>query len=351
MPKVSVCSTAFRPGGIDILLAGMQQQTYKDFEVILVDRRYERRHDSVVQMARDAGVSLMHVPEHRRNGKWISFASAWNTCFAVARGELVLLLADWMCPPPDWIERHLALLDGKRRYVIGSYHFLTMPPLKLKKPMDFASVVTEWESTFECVDTSPVFTGEILDEIDVFEAGRFDCSWISSLRHPVFKKDLRTEILPVASEGVDEGWLHIKNDSVARSILMEMNGLDERLERGRGPLDIDLQVRLTANRVGIYWDPGLFVYYMDPHDILPTLPFGGTKRRLEGRWSWEDGLRYVTRRRVEINFGEPPRAKNPWDIKQLEADLASWRDLNTICPIRDVSDLEYWGMPIEPDTA
>ena len=247
-PEVSVLTTTFRPGGIDILLAGMRDQSYKDFEVICVDRRYLLRRDAVRDLAKEYGVPLLHVPEHRRNGKWVSFASGWNTAIALARGRVLLFLADWMYPPAGWIEQHLNALGEARRYVVGSYRYVALPELVLKRPYDFAEVVRLWESGYECTEATPVYNGEILDEMVPFRDGRFDPAWLPRLfRQPVRHQDLRTtQLARPAGPGVGEGWLHIKNDSVRRDLMWELNGLDERLERGRGPLDIDLQYRMEA---------------------------------------------------------------------------------------------------------
>ena len=347
MPKVSIVSTVCRPGGIDILLAGMRDQTFKDFEVILVDRRYERRHARVMEMAEQYGVDLVHVPEHRRNGKWVGFASAWNTGFALAQGEYVLMLVDWSYAPPTWIEKHLAVLEGKRRYAFGPYRFLELPALILKKEFDFESI--KWGEFDRCVDTNEVLDGHVFDEVDVFMDGRFDPAWIPQLTS-TYTKDLRLNYGESARSNVDEGWLHIKNDSVTRSVLEELDGLDERLERGRGPLDIDLQIRLTVGRVETYWDPELYIWYMDPHSITQGYPWGGKSKRIEGRWSWNDGLGYADRRKVELSFGAPITAKNKQRLSVLSEKLAAWRDPKFVCPINDVTDLEYWGCEMWPDT-
>ena len=352
-PEVSVLSTVFRPGGIDVLLAGMRDQTFKDFEVILVDRRYEKRHKEVQEMAWGYDVPLLHVPEHRRNGKWVSFASAWNTAIALARGRVGIFLADWMYTPPGWIEGHLKALDGQRRYVAGSYRFVPIPELVLKQPYDFEAVVRKWEAGFECTEESPVARGEILDEMYPMKAGRFQSAWLPHLMGlPVRHQDLRmTELRRTGGSGLGDGWLHIKNDSVCRDVMWELNGLDERLERGRGPLDIDLQYRLLAAHVELWWAPEVSVCYLDPHMIDPALPFGSSKPiRLEGRWSWPDGLAYVERRKAEMQAGGSPRALNPWSMDELSELLTGWRTTASV-PINDVDNFTYWnGREIWPDS-
>lgn len=351
MPKISIVSTVFRPGGIDVLLAGMRDQSYKDFEVILVDRRYERRREQVRKLAYHFGIDLIHVPEHRRNGKWITFCSAFNTGLALARGEIVIFLADWMYAPPGWIERHLLGMNGQRRYVTGGYKFLGMPKLKLKKPFDFDEVDRAWKASFKCVDVSPVFEGGILDETDVFTDGIFDASWIPKLERLATSADIRLAMRPSAGAGLDDGWLHIKNDSVHRKDLTDINGFEERLERGRGPLDIDIQVRLTLSGVEIYWNPDAAVYYMDPHILLPTLPYGGLRERYENRWSWDDGLAFVAARKLAIANGASVNAMNNYNINDLSARLAPWRLSETTCIPQEATDVEYWGSMIWPESS
>ena len=47
MVKVSVTIGTSRAGGIDVSLRGMLDQTFDDFEIILVDGRYHKRHACV----------------------------------------------------------------------------------------------------------------------------------------------------------------------------------------------------------------------------------------------------------------------------------------------------------------
>ena len=185
-----------------------------------------------------------------------------------------------------------------------------------------------------------------------FRDWRFDPAWLPRLfRQPVRHQDLRTtQLARPAGPGVGEGWLHIKNDSVRRDLMWELNGLDERLERGRGPLDIDLQYRMEAAGIEAWWEPAASVCYLDPHVLDPALPFGGTRPvRLEGRWSWPDGLTYVARRKQEMSEGATFKALNPWQMEYLAELLAPWRD-HVEPESRHLDDLTYWGREIWPDT-
>lgn len=56
MPKVTVALGSSRPGGVDISLRGLADQTFQDFEVVFVDARYHKRHAEVLEYAKKVGL-------------------------------------------------------------------------------------------------------------------------------------------------------------------------------------------------------------------------------------------------------------------------------------------------------
>lgn len=354
-PKVSVMVSTFRPGGLDITLAGMRDQTFKDFEVVIVDRRYELRHDRVMGLAHRYGIGgkTIHVPEHRRNGKWTTICSAWNTAIAVARGEYAIFLQDFAYCPPGWIESHLAMHDKPNRIAICPYAYTSMPPLApLRTPFEFASVA----ASDECVEPDAVIRGQVFDEMFIFVDGPFNASFVPRLevdtRHG---EDVRTAMRPWPM-AVEDSWIHLKNESVLREHLLAINGLDERLERGKGPADTDVGIRLRAIGVELWWSPGRG-YHVAPNAriLCKTMPYGNLNKSVEGRWSLTgEGMRYNGLRVAEIGAAEDKRkaarAKNNYDLRELAAALEPWREPDA-CPVsRDVDDLAYWGREIWPES-
>jgi len=342
--KVSVLCSTFRPGGIDIFLAGMAAQTYDDFEVVLVDRRYERRHKEVAALAAALGVPLLHVPEHRRNGRWSLVATAWNTALALAQGEIVIFLQDYAYAPPGWIQAHLSAHEaGSRRYVMGPYryHRLSEPDLRLRAPFDF---VGQRERSRQCVAWDGVLEGGVLDETYTFDT--FDPSWFDGEPLAAPYQDSR-ESGP--STGVPTSWTHIKNESMLRSVAWEADGMDERLDRGKGPVDLDWAFRLHSV-LGLEWCwmPSALTPAVDARWFCATMPWGGMTERLHGRWSYNDGLAYNVRRQAEGGAA----ALNPWHMSDLADRLLPWWGRQEIdVAALEASDEGYWGGPMWPDTA
>src|SRR6266853_5668078 len=104
-----------------------------------------------------------------------------------------------------------------------------------------------------------------------------------------------------------------------RKLAWELDGLDERLERGKGPMDTDWEMRLRNSDNEIWWANKPRSYSINPRTVFFTQPWGATYERVEGRWSWEDGKKYVELRSKEIKSGGSPRAKNPYDMEDLAA--------------------------------
>ena len=342
-PAVSVLCSTFRPGGIDVFLAGMRDQTFTDFEVILVDRRYERRRAGVASLAQAYGVPLLHVPEHRRNGKWSLVATAWNTALALAQGEYVIFLQDYAYAPPGWIEAHLIAQEGRPdRYVVApySYHRLPERDLRLLQPFDFSG---QRERSRNCVEPDAMLEGGVLEEVLSFEG--FHPSWFAREPLPPPYQDARKSG-PAA--GVPTSWTHIKNESMRRDVAWEASGMDERLDRGKGPVDLDWAFRLH-DVLGLTWCwfPPAITLAIDARFFCASMPWGGMGERLQGRWSYQDGLEYNKRRVAEGGSA----ALNPWSMSELAERLRGWREGGVVdVEGLEKSDPDYWGGEMWPDT-
>ena len=348
MPKVSVLVSTFRPGGIDILLAGMRDQTFKNFEVIVVDRRYEIRHDLV--MAAADGLDLYHVPEHRRNGKWAAIGSAWNTAMALANGDIFIFLPDWTYTPPGWIEAHLAVHAATTGvvYTAAPYRYTALPQVGIKKPFDFS---TQQGRGASCSELDAVLRGEIFEELSAFMEPFTGEVAFSLPHHLLPHQDSR---VADAGQALHPTWLHVKNESLGRDLAFMLNGLDERLDRGKGPLDIDWGYRLAAVGVMGLWTPAAMALCPNPRLVCGTMPWGDRDTRVESRWSYLDGDAYNQRRKAELNEGGNVQARNPFKLIDLRERLVDegWRDKTKVVDVTtlEVADLAYFGGEIWPDT-
>ena len=377
-PDVSVICNTFRPGGIDIFLAGMRDQTYpKDrFEVILIDHRYEKRHAEVMALAREYGVNLIHAPEHRRNGKWAVCASGYNTGFALARGRIILMLVDWTYAPPMWIETHLNHHTGNRCYVIGPYIYHAVgiteemyrvlsqtgptrvsPPWseftrqpKLRIGHDLVLLPDNHGSASSPEEALTLQDG-VFGEITAFADGLFDPVWLA--RMPPFPiGDAAARNIPYPCV-VAPGLAHLKNESVARDVVYAINGADTWAERGgRMPMDSEFELRVAAINLPSVWSPDTIVHCVNPrHAVARAMPCSSDSERVDGRWSQRDCMEFLARRKREIAAKEHIYAPAPYRMVDLAKKLDPWRTADTInVSGLDVPDLEFYGREIWPDS-
>lgn len=77
----------------EYFIDSLRKQTFKDFEVLIVDRCYEQRKDYFKSYNED--FEIIHVPV--KPNIWTdyySFSTSRNTCLLHARGEIVMVIAD-----------------------------------------------------------------------------------------------------------------------------------------------------------------------------------------------------------------------------------------------------------------
>jgi len=338
-PKVSVLVMMSRPGGVDITFASLRDQTYKNFETIIVDSRYEKRHDAILKMAERYGLrDVVHVPEHRRNGKWIVACAAFNTAMALARGEIVIIMHDFMYAQPGWIESHVRAHEGSlKRHVVGNHANVDLPELSVTLP-------EAYETDRAIVESDPAF--ENLDELCIFKQGEFNPSWPITIGprqwQPVFSSWFHAGRKP------GKGWVTLTNDSFRREFLWDLGGINERFDHGRGPFDMEISSRVyAAGGEAVYIDqpcPPIF----NPRFVMRSLPFGNHKQNIQDggdeRWTEADGVAHWH----HVDAAGLKTAPNPFDMRELAARLAPWREPGAVCVPQDVSNVAYFRRKLRP---
>lgn len=329
--KVSVVLPVFRPGGLDITFAGLRDQSFKDFELILIDRRYEKRHKEVMAIAREYGVQTIHVPEHRRNGKWAVLSAAWNTGFMLAQGEVIIMVPDYAYVPPGWIEGHLKHHDGSPRMVLSPYVFRELPPVvtKVGEVLNLPGP-EQAEALANAVLEAPPDT---CNEISIFTE-MFDPSWLPGLPEwpPGFQCQRRT-MSP--SEPMLYNHVHFRNESIPLETILMMNGFDEHLDRGKVWIDLEFGHRANLYGCQFSMDGSNIVTMLNPRVLFPSTPFGPA----EGRWSYDTCVDY-SRQRLSEGFRPAP---NPYSLREKQETLRWWRKAKVIhTDLLNIPDEEYY---------
>lgn len=327
MPKVSVLLGSSRPGGIDISLLGLAAQTFEDFEVIFVDGRYHRRHAEVLALVAASGLKqpFFHVPNHRYGvGPWTTISAGFNTGFALAAGEIVLMLCDYAYAPPGWIEAHLAH-HTEPRMVVAPHRYRTMHPFaachgirEFVAGAALEAVVAQWNEFAELSD-EPMSVNEVF-----------------SL--PVEPENDSKLSMPTGP--VNELYMHTKNESFPLENVLAIGGCDENYDRGRGPGDHDLGRRLIASGLQGWLATDAVVEVVNPRHVMPNPNISLGEDDQGSRWGIRTGNTYYH------STADRKVANNPYDFEKRRGNIVHWRELSKlreaiIEPMR-VSDDEYF---------
>lgn len=272
-PKVSVVVPTLRLGGMDVLFGALRRQTFKDYELVLVDEWRDMRTESVAHLADTTGVSLLHVRPDRPG-----LAHALNVGLGKARGKLVCPLNDYHWPPQDWLARHWSVFQrsGGAWTCNGLAEHHAPPALKPVglDVMDYT--MTVFRRPFE---------GNFSDLPVLY---REDLAWT---------KRFRWSLGDGLYTSCGREYYNTLNNSIPRSVLLKINGYDETYDQSRAVLDIDAGVR--AEIVG-------HRFALDTGNVVHVLSHEELDRALGDLWAspfrrpHEVNLEYMAERMREI---------------------------------------------------
>lgn len=102
-PKISVLTLTNRWGGIDVTWGALKRQTFGDFEWVLIDA--VDREQEVLEYTGD--VRVRWIDQKKKPKKALTnLAHADNQGFRACRGELIVLLQDYIWIDPDGLEKY-----------------------------------------------------------------------------------------------------------------------------------------------------------------------------------------------------------------------------------------------------
>lgn len=128
-PKVSVLMVTNRPGALAILHENLKKQSFKDFEVVIVDGAFEGREGI------EWSYPVKHIPEPAAKNPQLTsvpfnLGLAYNTGIKLCEGEYIFCLQDFIWIPANAIAKFLDRAEAdpeKKTAVIGVGHKARYP--------------------------------------------------------------------------------------------------------------------------------------------------------------------------------------------------------------------------------
>lgn len=261
--KVSVLYVTKRPGGMDVLRGNLQRQTFRDYEVVIVDA-FDRDLTVLTLFMNGLGPHLRHFFKPN-----LPLWGALNAGLTFCAGELIVFLQDYI-----WIRP-----NGISRFVLGQD----------ARPGLYTGVGNVGEGPEKVCE----------DELTIFGAPYYGPPERIRWEDPRLGAwDGR--IVQIPPDQWENNWA-----CAPRDLLLELGGFDEEFDKGWGYAEKELAARAHAIGVRCYMDTGnrCMAWYHDdwwPNELkskaaenemryntciaelqagwrAPRLPFGGAQ--------------------------------------------------------------------------
>ena len=255
-PFISVVCPTMRIGGLDVLVAGLADQTFQDFELILSDGIQSRI--GAFDFAALPGQAT-HVAPRGNPFPVAGFCRFSNEALVHARGNVIVFITDYTYLPPNTLEEHAAFHKAHPEREAAF-----MMPHEYRELPKLAESFASWNYK----------SGLPTREEDNAEARRYaadvafgshDANFWSIFREPMKPGDDPRKTLAIhpiwggadpknklPPGPVDGNYFHAKNESVKLDVLLEINGWDEDLDGTHAYQDSVLAGTLRA-RHGMRW--------------------------------------------------------------------------------------------------
>jgi hypothetical protein len=252
------------------------------------------------------------------------------------------MLLDYGYAPPRWLEEHVKHQDAGEKIILGPHEYRTLAShIKIDGLKVFDRLYVDSHSTDDVV-------AAILRQRTLFDQ-------ISCFTEPFTPTDLERFVVEdgdvkckmPTQEWFDSNYFATKNESFPTKNVLDINGMDEHYDLGRGPGDPDLCHRLRRTGLPLWMVNETMVHCLNPRGVMPNMNIVIPENaRLpppyEKRWFIQDGYRYFDK----VKLRESSRAPNPFDIRDLREEIWNWREISQsptpFIPKRVVDDDEYW---------
>ncbi len=253
---ISVIVPTNRIGGMDLLFGSLERQTFKDFEVIVVDglRHWRGLFDYLAGRNNPGKGAVAHVAPRDNPFPRVSYCQSVNSGIANALGETCVLFCDYTFAAPDCLATHAACQAAHAGPTHLDYNYSALPALK--DGLSFYGQRTPPDS--------PAYLAELNETTDRYvadlESGKLDPFMWSIFAEPQTQEmidalEVTHRHRPCATREADDwNWCSLKNESFPTELLLEMNGLNEALDESHCYQDQEFSYRLRAR--GIKWTNG-----------------------------------------------------------------------------------------------
>ena len=277
-PLLTVVVVTNRVGGMDVLFAGLREQSFQDFEVIVVDELLA--YTGVVARDYDLHVGKLVTPIPPGAGpRWGNYMRSLNMALRNASGSRLVFWSDYTCPHPGSLAVHARFHAAHCNDVmLGGIEYTELPELHPDFPRRYGwlamghDVANHREETYRpWLDDRR--RHELYEEWRVNYERDLERGALRPFMHSTFAKpvesfdDVRNLRVFNHDRRDTSPFLNLKNDSIPRHLLASIGGFDERADGCHGHQDSITARQLAKVGAKFVSVPENPVKLLDPHGI------------------------------------------------------------------------------------
>jgi glycosyltransferase involved in cell wall biosynthesis len=277
MSFISVIMPTMRAGGLDIVCDGLKNQTFTDFELIIVDGIYKYRKEDIAEKAKNYKFKIKHIEPFNNPFPKNAFCRYANSGIAHADSEIVVFITDYTYLPPKCLYAH----------AMFNMHYPTYGLMCPHQYYELNNVNPVFESYREDIDlhddaklyhhsnsdtqkyANDIKDGKYNNLMWSILNKEFDYATYNFILDPVLgNADPKLEAKVGA---IQQQFFHGKNESCKLSSALKINGWSELLDGGHGYQDTDFSDRLTRYGGVDAWcvEPKIIAKIINPRPIFP----------------------------------------------------------------------------------
>lgn len=261
--------------GLDALFAGLRGQSFKDFELILVDELGNYREN----MHRDDAFAVRGLKPDTEHVRWGNYMMAMNAALRASRAERLVFWSDYTFPHPDTLATHAAFhREHPEDVCLGGIQYTELPKLHPDFPLKYGWLAMGHDVANHRDETYAPWLDdkrrhELYEEWRVayetdLDSGRLDPFMWSVFEKPVTGwNDVRDLRVFNHDKRDTSPFLNLKNDSIPRSLLEKIGGFDERADGCHGHQDSITWRHLAKAGAKLQVRAENPVRLLDPHGI------------------------------------------------------------------------------------
>lgn len=279
MPLLSVIIPTNRAGGLDLTFASLEAQTFRDFELVLVDHLHPWRKHVVAKEAIKYDFPVKHVQPWSDPFPDQAYQRAVNTGLLHASGKYAVFTCDYAHLQPNALAKHAAfhMAESRPRALVGTFRLVETPPINPSFPIGTYGAGSierhrELWTRYERVEHCYKWVAQYISDLNSHQLDPYFWS--------IFARDFKSSQIPVLKTVHEEPKLlfppglcnpndcHLKNDSFPIQSLIEINGFDEEFDGCHCFQDTEVANRLAHSGVQFHLDPKLTVTITDVHHLM-----------------------------------------------------------------------------------